>query len=176
MKQLICLLILYASMSPKLIFDFNKTANIKNWIVVDDVVMGGKSAGTFSLSEEGHGVFKGHVSLDNNGGFSSVRYDLQKTTIDDCKLVVIKLKGDGKDYQFRIKSDTGSYYSYIASFATSGNWEQISIPLEGMYPSFRGRKLNSPNFSSDRIEEITFLIGNKRNEDFKLLIDNITLQ
>ena len=44
-----------------------------------------------------------------------------------------------------------------------------------MYPSFRGRRLNTPNFSHDFIEQIVFLIGNKKKEDFKLIIDTIEL-
>jgi len=36
---------------------------------------------------------------------------------------------------------------------------------EGLYPSFRGRKLDLPNFSHDYIEEIVFLIGNKKPEN-----------
>jgi hypothetical protein len=88
--------------------------------------------------------------------------------------IVIKLQGDGKEYQFRIKSNSGDYYSYIAPFSTSG--EEIVIPLKDMYPSFRGRKLNQPNFSKDSIEEITLLIGNKKKEEFKLLIDKIELK
>jgi hypothetical protein len=35
--------------------------------------------------------------------------------------------------------------------------------------------LDLPNFSEDHIEEIVFLIGNKKAESFKLLIDNIAL-
>ena len=42
-----------------------------------------------------------------------------------------------------------------------------------MYPSFRGRKLDMNNFSDDYFEQITFLVGNKKNESFRLLIDNI---
>ena len=34
-----------------------------------------------------------------------------------------------------------------------------------MYPSFRGRKLDKPNFPKEYIEEIGFLIGNKKNEE-----------
>jgi hypothetical protein len=45
-----------------------------------------------------------------------------------------------------------------------------------MYPSFRGRKLDKPNFSEDYIEEIAFLIGNKSEEKFQLLIDKIELK
>ena len=68
------------------------------------------------------------------------------------------------------------YFSFIAPFLTSGEWQEIVIPLEDMYPSFRGRRLNQPNFSSDYIEELAFLIGNKKSESFKLLIDKITLE
>ena len=45
-----------------------------------------------------------------------------------------------------------------------------------MYPSFRGRKLNLPNFSEKAIEEITFLIGNKKAEKFALILDEIRLE
>ncbi|PQJ82475.1 CIA30 family protein [Polaribacter glomeratus] len=163
-------------MSSKIIFDFNKKSNLQNWVIVDDVVMGGESSGSFKLNEDGFGVFQGRISLDNNGGFSSLRYRFQKIAIDDNTQIVIKLKGDGKNYQFRIKSNSGDYYSYILPFSTSGEWQEIKIPLKEMYPSFRGRRLDQPNFSDDAIEEVTFLIGNKKNENFKLLLDTIELK
>jgi len=173
MKYLIFILILFSLMSSKIIFDFNKKSNLRNWIIVDDIVMGGQSSGSLKLNADGFGVFKGSISLDNNGGFSSVRYRFQKIAIDNYTEIVIKLKGDGKKYQFRIKSNSRDYYSYITPFLTSGEWQEVKIPLKEMYPSFRGRRLNQPNFSNDYIEEITFLVGNKKNENFKLLLDKI---
>jgi hypothetical protein len=163
-------------MASHIIFDFNKKTDIENWIIVDDVVMGGKSSGTFKLSTEGHGVFEGTISLENNGGFSSVRYRFEKILIKESTKIILKLRGDGKQYQFRIKPNTGDYYSYISPFSTTGEWQEIEILLKDMYPSFRGRKLDQPNFSNDYIEEITFLIGNKNQEEFKLLIDKIELK
>lgn len=163
-------------MNTKMIFDFNKDKNLNSWQVVDDTVMGGRSDGSFQLSEDGHGVFAGYVTTENNGGFSSVRHDFAKMSVEGYTKVVIKLKGDGKDYQFRIKASQRDYYSYIKQFTTSGEWEEIVIPLTEMYPSFRGRKLNMSNFSADAIEEVTFLIGNKRKESFRLMIDKIELQ
>jgi len=163
-------------MPSQVIFDFNKSAEIQNWLIVDDVVMGGKSSGTFNLNADGFGVFEGNISLDNNGGFSSVRYRFEKTLVKEYSTVHIKLRGDGKKYQFRIKAKSGDYYSYISPFQTTGEWQEIEIPLKDMYPSFRGRKLDQPNFSDDYIEEITFLIGNKKEEDFQLIIDKIELR
>lgn len=163
-------------MNSHIIFDFNQTANIKDWMIVDDVVMGGRSSGNFTLSPEGYGVFEGSVSLENNGGFSSVRYGFEKIKVKEFTKITLKIKGDGKDFQFRLKSNSDDYYSYISSFSTTGEWEEIEIPLKDMYPSFRGRKLDLPNFSKDYIEEIAFLIGNKNKENFKLLIDAIELK
>ena len=163
-------------MSSAVVFDFNKKSKVKDWVVVVDGVMGGKSTGTFELSNEGHGVFKGHISLENYGGFSSLRYSFPKIATKKYSKAIIKLKGDGKNYQFRVKANSKDYYSYIAPFSTTGDWEEIEIPLNEMYPSYRGRKLDQPNFSSDFIEQITFLIGNKKEESFKLLIDNLVLK
>lgn len=163
-------------MASQIIFNFNKSSDIKNWIVIDDVVMGGKSSGSFKLNSDGYGVFLGDISLENNGGFSSVRYRFEKILINKSTKISIRIKGDGKKYQFRIKSNSADYYSYISSFSTTGEWQEIEIPLKDMYPSFRGRKLDQPNFSNDTFEEITFLIGNKNKEKFQLLIDKIELK
>jgi hypothetical protein len=156
--------------------DFDHSSDLERWRVVDDGVMGGLSEGTFTVGEEGHGVFSGDVSLENNGGFSSVRHRTGIVDISSATKVILTVKGDGKQYQFRVRDDAGSYYSYITVFSTTGEWEDIDIDLSDMYASFRGRTLDIPNFSGKQIEEITFLIGNKKNESFKLLIDKIVLQ
>jgi NADH dehydrogenase [ubiquinone] 1 alpha subcomplex assembly factor 1 len=163
------------TMNTQIIFDFNKDSNTKDWKISDDVVMGGRSSSSFKLSPDGFGLFEGTVSLENNGGFSSVRYRFNKLQVTDSRSIILKIKGDGKNYQLRVKNNSNSSYSYIIPFATSGVWQEIEIPLKDMYPSFRGRKLNLPNFSHDSIEEIVFLIGNKKPEKFKLLIDKIEL-
>lgn len=174
MKLFITLSILFL-MQTQLIFDFDHKTTIENWKIVDDVVMGGRSNGRFSIDKDGNGVFWGNVSLENNGGFSSVQYSLNMKASKDSK-VSIRLKGDGKDYQFRIKSNRNTYYSYITSFKTSGDWETIVINLKDLYPSFRGQVMNMPNFTGNSIEEIVFLIGNKKNESFSLLLDKIEIE
>ena len=169
-------MILSSCMAPKVMFQFNQKSEINNWLIVDDNVMGGKSLSTFKLNTDGYGVFGGSISLENNGGFCSVRYSFEKVKLNRNSKIRIKLLGDGKDYQFRIKSNSGDYYSYITTFSTSGVWQETEISLKNMYPSFRGRRLDKPNFSDDYFEEITFLIGNKKKEDFKLMIDRIELR
>jgi hypothetical protein len=160
----------------QLIFDFNLNTDLSDWRVIDDGVMGGRSSGNFKGSSEGFGVFYGSVSLENNGGFSSLRYGFPKMDLKGFKEVVLKVKGNKKKFQFRIKDKSTNYHSFIAVFETNGAWQTIKIKLSEMYPAFRGRKLLIGNFSSKSIEEIAFLIGNKTEENFKLEIDKIYLQ
>jgi len=159
-----------------LIFDFNKTSDVSDWRLVNDFVMGGRSTSKFYLNEEGHGVFTGAVSLENNGGFSLLRYQFDKINSEGFKKVSIRLKGDGKEYQFRVKSNKYSQESYKKVFKTTGEWQTIEILLSELEPVFRGRKLNIPNFSSNKLEEIGFLVGNKKNENFNLILDSIILK
>ena len=175
MKFLIILMLAPFFMNDFLLFDFNEKTNPREWRIIDDVVMGGISDGKFKIDENGHGVFFGNVSTENNGGFSSVRYQMKTKDISDFSKVSIRLKGDGKNYQFRIKDDINSYYSYITTFETSGEWETITLNLKDLYPSFRGQTLNLPNFNGDSLEEIVFLISNKKDESFELKLDKIEL-
>lgn len=158
------------------IFEFNNTKSSSKWSVVDDRVMGGLSQGRLSINEAGNGLFQGDVTTENNGGFSSVRYAFNPKDVSKFTHVILKLKGDGKSYQFRIKENTSQRYSYIATFKTSGEWEVIKIPFNVFFPSFRGYQLDKPNFSGDVMEEIAFLIGNKTKESFALEIEKISLE
>lgn len=175
MKLVITVFILFC-MSPTIVlFDFKKDSNISNWRIVDDGVMGGRSNGSFSLTKSGHGLFKGTISLENNGGFSSVRHTFKAVDVSGFSQLCVRLKGDGKPYQLRIKHDSSEFYSYIYPFTTSGDWETIAIDLENFYPSYRGQRLRRPNFSHAVIEELVFLFGNKKEESFTLLLDTIEL-
>ncbi len=163
-------------MKTSTIYNFTAQSNPQDWIIIDDVVMGGRSNGNFTISDDGHGIFSGVVSLENNGGFSSVRHQFSKLNTTEDSKVVIRLKGDGKDYQFRIKDKKSAYYSYIITFKTNGEWQNVTIHVKDLYPSYRGRTLDLPNFAGGPMEEIVFLIGNKKNESFQLVIDKIELE
>jgi NADH dehydrogenase [ubiquinone] 1 alpha subcomplex assembly factor 1 len=176
MATFLHMIILSVMVNTFMIFDFNREVDIRGWRIVDDIVMGGRSEGSFSLDKNGYGLFKGYVSLENNGGFSSVRYGFKSINTKGFSKVVLRVKGDGKRYQFRIKDRQDCYYAHIQYFQTSGEWEDIAILLKDMYPSFRGRKLDLPNFSEDYIEEISILIANYKSESFELKIDEIRLE
>lgn len=175
MKMLILMFTIFQSISSQIIFEFNDSADLKKWIIVDDTVMGGKSKSKIKLDQLGNGVFEGSVSTKNYGGFSSARLDLERKQINNFTKIRLHIKGDGKNYQIRIKTKKEDFFSYTASFQTTKKWEFIEIPLESMSPTFRGRSLEKPNFSENYFEQISLFIGNKKDEDFKLMIKKIDL-
>lgn len=147
--------------------------NFSNWNIVNDDVMGGRSSSEINIDAKGYAVFSGEVSLENYGGFASVRKGFNALSIKNKTQAIIKLKGDGKNYQFRLKHNSRDYHTYVHTFSTTGEWEEVSIPLNTMRAQFRGRKLNMPNFNYDSIDEIGLLIANKENEHFQLAIAKI---
>lgn len=158
------------------IYDFTQHANCNSWTVVNDGVMGGLSKGKISITDDGNALFEGFLSTENNGGFSSVKYVFSKKEVRDFKSVMLRVKGDGKRYQFRIKSNHDQPFSYIKEFQTSGDWETITIPFNLFYASFRGNKLDMSNYDGQFMEEITFLVSTKKQEYFALEIERIWLQ
>jgi NADH dehydrogenase [ubiquinone] 1 alpha subcomplex assembly factor 1 len=162
--------------SAQEIYNFSADSDMADWYVVDDVVMGGRSDGEMKLSDEGNAIFEGRVSLENNGGFSSVRYRPEKMSVEGYDTFMIRLKGDTRNYQFRVRSRLNEYQSYVYEFETSGDWQVIRIPFSEMYPSFRGMRQNMPNYPGKQIQECSFLISNKKNETFRLEIDRIWME
>ena len=176
MKPFLLILTLITIQSTMTLFDFNTKNDITNWRIVDDVVMGGRSNGNFKLNDAGFGEFSGTVSLENNGGFSMVQHTFDTKQVNAFTKVSIKLKGDGKTYQFRVKTNNNDRHSYTTLFNTSGDWQSIEIPFNQLEPAFRGRKLDMESYPGNQMEMIAFLIGNKKAESFKLEIESVVLK
>lgn len=146
------------------------------WLVINDGVMGGMSRSKFTVDPKGFAVFEGCVSLENGGGFTMAKRTLDKLSTRGYSKIVLHVRGDGKRYQFRLKPDRRQMHSYVCRFATSGEWEEISIAFQDLCPAFRGRKLDMPCYSGDTLEEIGILIGNRSQEEFRLLLKEIRLE
>lgn len=159
-----------------ILFNFNSKSDLSKWVTVDDIIMGGQSKGEIKINNNKSGMFYGEVSLENNGGFSMVKYHIKTLNMQSFSKFCIKLKGDGKNYQFRIKANDSDKHSYIYPFKTTSKWETIEIPFYSMFANFRGKRLEVPNFSGRQIEMLAFLIGNKKAEVFNLEIDSIVLK
>ena len=159
-----------------LITDFSNLAG-QQWQIVNDGVMGGLSSSHLQINEDGNAVFIGHVSLQNNGGFASVK-NSESLSIEGTEFIRLHVKGDGKKYSFRLRTKTGeerNHWVYEIRFDTPKNkWEMIDLPLSDLKAVFRGRpQPDAPPADLSGIIEYGFLISDQQEGDFRLEIDSI---
>ena len=124
-----------------------------------------------------YGLFRGNISLENNGGFSSVYRPINRLH-NDVKKVHIKIKGDGQKYQLRLILSVGGYnITYRHEFVTLKHIEEkVSFDFTDFTATFRGRLLpNAPVVRPENIKEIGFLMSKKTAGEFALKISEINI-
>lgn len=143
------------------------------WRSINDGVMGGLSAGGMLQSDEGL-RFTGEISLENNGGFSSVRRPVEQD-LSGATRVRLEVRGDGREYQFRIRQDSQfDGVAWRAMFATTDKWQTIEIALSEFIPVFRGRTVaEAGSVIASDIQQIGFLLADKTAGRFTLEIRRI---
>jgi hypothetical protein len=155
------------------LLDFSESDEVE-WIVVNDGVMGGRSRSAIRRSDGGTGVFAGELSLENSGGFASARALIGPTDLSAWDGLEIRVKGDGRTYQLRLRTD-GRFdgVAYRASFATRDReWLTVAIRFADFEPTFRGRTLlDVPSLDPARVQQVGFLLADKRPGPFTLEID-----
>lgn len=163
----------------KLLFDFEKYEAARGWQAIDDRVMGGVSRSRLRYASEGHAVFEGEVSLEQNGGFASVRCEAAALGLRDAVACVIEARGDGK--RFKLSLFTGNSFeaqSYQAEFTPHANeWHAMRLPLESFRATFRGRAVtDAPALEPARIRQVGIMIAGRQAGSFALDIRSIRLE
>ena len=158
----------------KLLLDFEDTDKSGRWMVVNDNVMGGVSRSNVKLHSDGHLLFDGEVSTNYGGGFASVRTDYKNWEIEKYEGFILRVKGDGKTYQFRCRLGNNinqiAYRHYFQ--ADNEDWQEILLPFKEFLPTYRGRVLtNIPQLDPKEIKQFGFMISDKQVGKFNLKID-----
>ena len=165
--------------NPTMIYSFPEQGKGK-WRVQDDAVMGGRSDSQLKITQNKHAYFSGSISLENNGGFCSIHQTVEKDPYlipKGSKMFVIRLNGDGKKYNFRVRTRNGRY-SYGFTFLTKsdGNYESISIPFNQMEATYHGEPVEVPNYAGEDVLEMQLLIGNDKEESFEIFIETVEVE
>lgn len=150
--------------------------NQLDWVVINDTVMGGVSNSQVVFRDSGL-IFKGNVSLANNGGFASFRAPISFEN-KSADLLSFTLMGDGKQYQLRLRVD--GYYdgpAFVYHFKTkTGEVQTFNLSEQDFVLMFRGRQLESDyQLRFDDVRSIGFMISNKQAGEFELEVKQITL-
>lgn len=163
-----------ATASDVVIEDFEQRSSGLSWQIVNDSVMGGVSTSRLRLAEAGIARFSGQLSLANNGGFASVRGSGRLTELSGANAMVLRVKGDGRTYQLRLRM--GSSWrtpAYSASFTTKpGEWQTYYLMIEDFEAGWRGRSVReAPPLDPADISSIGIFLGDKNPGTFLLDID-----
>ena len=144
------------------------------WIVVNDGVMGGLSRSEFVGTEAGHATFRGEMSLENNGGFASVRGYLPNGIPADARAVELRVRGDGRTYQVRLRmGERFDGIAYRAEFDTEpAAWVVVTLPLAGFEPTFRGyRPRNAAPLTFGDVRQLGLMVADKKAGPFSLDVE-----
>ncbi|MCC4861359.1 CIA30 family protein [Vibrio splendidus] len=149
--------------------DFTQASEHQNWTVTNDDVMGGISTGEL-IYLDNMSQFRGELSLENNGGFSSIKRSIESPArkIDSAELVFV---GDGRTYQLRFTtSKDGNRVQYKHDFDTiKGKPFNKAFHFNDFQAVFRGRLLSdAPELKAKDIQQIGFLIADKQPSPFEL--------
>ena len=141
---------------------------LEPWRAINDGVMGGVSSGEMIATAEGL-RFQGVLSLENNGGFASVRR-LLELDLSEFDGVRAQIRGDGRTYQLRIRQDGGfDGVSWRAEFSTDGKWQSIALPFQLFEPVWRGRPVPEAGpLLAGQIRQLGFLLADKKPGAFSL--------
>jgi monofunctional biosynthetic peptidoglycan transglycosylase len=146
-----------------------------DWRIVDDGVMGGLSQGRHEIGSDGILRFSGMLSLENNGGFSSLRSGDLKMDLGKAEGVVMRVKGDGRSYQLRFGTDAryrGQAMFFKCGFPTvKGEWIEVKLPFKGFTGSWRGVELPGKVFDPSKIRRIGLQLADKKEGPFELRVD-----
>jgi uncharacterized surface protein with fasciclin (FAS1) repeats len=159
----------------KFLVNFKDEDCAKGWSSVNDDVMGGISKGGFEITDRKTLLFKGSLSLENNGGFASIRSKPKNLDLTGMKALAVRAKGDGRTYWIELRvTRQMRASSYRADFTTTkGEWKNSIIPLENFKLQAFGQPLPSDPIKPEEVESVGFTIADKKSGEFELEIESI---
>ena len=161
------------------LLDFDHDDDLASWYPVDDVVMGGVSRSAFERASPGVARFHGEVSLENSGGFASVRTTPRDWNTGAAAAFLLRVRGDGKTYKFTIRtSDRFDGIQYQQRFtAPAARWCDVRLPVDGFAPTFRGRRVPlAPSLDAAKVRALGLMLSDRQAGKFELLVDRIAIE
>ncbi len=157
------------TMRPLILFDA-KTAEL-GWQVVNDNVMGGKSAGGFRIDADAL-VFTGSLNT-KGGGFASIRSQPKDLQMNGHSSVRLRVLGDGRTYTLLMR-ERDSDYSYQTQFATEPDqWQEVDLLFSAFEPYRRGTRLQHGLMRPMEIVQLGIMMNDGIDGDFELKVRRI---
>ena len=152
------------------LFDFVGSGAADEWQAVNDGVMGGISDGRFRITTDKTMEFFGTLSLENNGGFASVRSRERNLGLKPGDTILLRARGDGRQYSLNLYvPGRMTAFSYRAMFSTTKDeWIEIRMPLDSFVPTSFGQVMDGPPLDPGSVHALGLLLSDKNDGPFRL--------
>ncbi len=157
---------------PTTLFTFDR-ADEPEWQVVNDGVMGGRSAGYVAVAD-GLLRFSGTL-VTQGGGFTSVRAPIA-ADLSGLQGLELRVRGNGRPFEVELgdgKRGFGRNVSRRAAFATTDEWTVVRVPFSALRSSIFGRAVNAPPIDLAQLRSVGIYILDGRDGPFWLEVDYI---
>ena len=153
------------------LLDFSRSEVAQTFRVINDDVMGGVSTSR-RRSTDGAIVFEGEVSLENSGGFASLRGPVRFPA--ESAALLLTVRGDGQRYKLTLQLDdsTGTA-QYQAAFVAPREWQTLRFKPADFAASFRGRAVAAPIVRLVDVQYVGLLISDKQSGAFRIELKDI---
>jgi NADH dehydrogenase [ubiquinone] 1 alpha subcomplex assembly factor 1 len=150
--------------------DFTNPKTMRDCWIMNDGVMGGASQS--ALRQDAQGMyFEGLVSLENNGGFASMRSSVRFP--QGTQLIDLFAKGDGKRYKLVLRTELAPRVIYVAEFIAEPTWQYYRFQLSQFKATFRGQDVQAPTLSFSDVIEFGILISNSQAGSFAIQLKTL---
>jgi monofunctional biosynthetic peptidoglycan transglycosylase len=159
-------------------FEFSDPGQVNSWQIVNDGVMGGRSSSRVDITSDGQMRFSGRLSLENNGGFASVRLRPRELGYQRGQTIVLRVQGDGRTYTFNLyPAERRMAFAFQADFKTAaGQWTEVELPIDRFVAHSFGRPRPNERLDPAQVRSIGILLGDKQAGPFEILIDSIRVR
>jgi hypothetical protein len=147
------------------LYDFTQPTPelLATWQSVNDGVMGGVSSSSLQVVN-GRAFFKGMVSIDQGGGFASIRTRNFNPPLDlsNYQGISLRVRGNGQRYKLFLRpSDQWDGLSYAYSFDTSPNaYTDLRIPFSNLVPVQRAKTVSgAPPLDRRQVASIQIMLS-----------------
>ena len=128
-----------------------------------------------AITRGGFLKFSGILSLENNGGFSSVRSGKVELDLSEAKGLVLRVKGDGRRYEVHLSNPArpgGRGITFAGLLPTTeGGWTEVKIPFSKFEADFRGKRVEGAKLDPSEIRQVTLELVDKKAGAFEIQVD-----
>jgi len=161
--------------------DFDKPEDAERWVIVNDGVMGGRSAGFVEFADSAM-RFSGEV-VTAGGGFTSVRLRTIGDELIGTNRIVLRVRSDDRTYSVTFNDAPGTrrriaHGADISSDGTTdvtteadGGWSTVEVLYDDLRATVFGQPVDAPAFDPEQVSEIGIIISDGVDGPFALEVD-----